>query len=313
MPSRKFAAWAADPQARLAVVGASGWVGQAFVDQALAGGLVFDRMRLFTRTPRPLAIGGAVFSTEPLEDATRLGPGRWLVVHAGIIGPDRARGEDHVQARQANDALLAQVLAMMQGADVSRLVMMSSGAAHQTAHHTAKPAYAQMKRDHEAVVTAWAAKAAAPLLVPRVFNLGGPYINYARNYALGDFIIGLATEGRIAIGAADPVVRSYVHVLEMAAVLLDMALDDSQDGAPFDIGGPETVELGDLAQLVAAGLGVPDPVIERPEPAGGLGDLYVAAPQHYQAALAALDRSATPLNQIVADTITYLRQAGEIS
>ena len=183
MPRRKFAAWANDPASRLASVGASGWVGQALVDQAVAEGFPPERMRLFTRAPRPLAVRGAVFSTEALDDSCRLGGGAWIVAHAGIIGPDRAKGDDHVEARQRNDALLAQVLGMMQGADARRLVMMSSGAARQAPGHAAKPAYAQMKREHEAAVTDWGRETGTPVLLPRVFNLGGPYINYVRNYA----------------------------------------------------------------------------------------------------------------------------------
>jgi nucleoside-diphosphate-sugar epimerase len=313
MPSRKFAAWASDPQARLAIVGASGWIGQALVDQALAEGFPPERIRLFTRTPRPIAIRGAVFSTEALDDSTRLDDGGWIVAHAGIIGPDRAKGDDHLETRQRNDALLAQVLGMAQGADVRRLVMMSSGAARQAPGHVARPAYVEMKRAHEARVADWGGKTGTPVLLPRVFNLGGPYINYVRNYALGDFIMGLAGEGQIVLGAADPVVRSYVHLLELAAVLLEAALDEAQGPEPCDIGGTETVELGDLARMVATCLGLVDPVIERPPPLGGAGDIYVADGERYQAILAGLDRTPVPLDQIITDTITYLRQMGDIS
>jgi hypothetical protein len=96
----------------------------------------------------------------------------------------------------------------------------------------------------------------------------------------------------------------------MAAVLLDMAVDETQGPAPFDVAGLETVELGDLARLVAEQLEIARPAIERATPTGGAGDHYVGDGQRYMAAL-----SHTPigLDRIVSDTIAYLLETGAIN
>jgi nucleoside-diphosphate-sugar epimerase len=314
VPRRKFAAWAQQSQARLALVGGSGWVGMALADQALAAGFPPERMRVFTALPCLLTINGVTLQTEALDAATRLGDGAWVVAHAAIIGPDRVEGGDLVEVRARNDALMSRVFRIAGGADVRRLLMISSGAAHQTqAANPAKAAYARMKREHETEVSAWAAKAGTQVLLPRIFNLGGPYINHVGNYALGDFILSLANTGALRISAGDPVIRSYVHVLELADVLLDMAVDHDEDQTPFDIGGTQTVELGALAEAIAAELAILGTVVSRPASTVGPGDRYAGDGARYQAHLAAMGRSPVGLAQIIADTITYLRRTGAIS
>lgn len=314
MPSCKFADWLARPDSRIAVIGASGWVGMALVDQilAVAPDLSPDRLRLLGSSRRPLTLGGHRLQIEPLDSAEPLGEGGWLMLHAAVVGADRVEGGDWAETRRRNDRLMQQVLTLAETGQTRRLVFFSSGAAgRRETGGPARQAYAQMKHDHEVEVADWAARTGRALLTPRVFNLGGPFINHAEAYALGDFIQALTQHGRIGIGigATRPVFRSYVHVSEMARVILAMAVDDAQSPAPFDVGGAEIVELHALAQVVAEVLGRAEAVIARPEPDGGDGDWYVGEGQRYQNALFQLGERPTPLTQIVADTVAYLEAA----
>jgi nucleoside-diphosphate-sugar epimerase len=314
MPRRKFEAWLSKPDACVALIGASGWIGAALADRVLAAGLPADRLRVFTSLPRTLKVGATSLRTQRLDDQSCPGKGDWLVLHAGIIGAQRVTGGDLGDVRRVNDGLLANVLGLAGAGQIRRLVMLSSGAAHQPGEGgPAKSAYSQMKRDHEDVVADWAARTGNSVLLPRVFNLGGPYMTHPQNYALGDFILSQARTGRIAIGSGDPVIRDFTHVLEMAALLLDMAVDEAEGPQPFDIGGGEVIELGALARLVAAAFGVETPAINRPAPTGGAGDRYVGDGARYQAALAKAGQTPSPLPIIIADTVDYLRQTGALS
>lgn len=316
MPRCKFAAWLAKPSSRVAVVGASGWVGMALADQVLAAcpDLTPDRLRLFGSSARELEIGPHRRRIEPLNANTRLGDGDWLVFHAAIIGGDRVAGGDPAEVRRRNDDLLDSVLALAETGGTRRLVAFSSGAASRIGTVSpARRAYAVLKRDHEVAVAEWGRRTARAVLIPRVFNLGGPFINHIETYALGDFAQALSRHGRIAIGAANPVFRNFVHVSEMARVILDMAVDDTQSAEPFDVGGAEVVELGALARAVGEALGQAEPVIARPEPGEGPGDWYVGDGLRYQSALFRRGEAPTPLTRIVADTVTYLEATGALS
>jgi nucleoside-diphosphate-sugar epimerase len=314
MPRRKFDAWATQTDNRVALIGASGWVGSALADRVLAAGLPADRLRVFTTLPRAMAVGGATLQTEQLTDQSRLGDGDWLVIHAGIIGAQRVINGDLSKVRRLNDQLLTDVLSLAKSGQVRRLVMISSGAARRPGEGgPVRAAYSQMKRNHERILTDWMSGSGRAILLPRVFNLGGPYITYPQNYALGDFILSQAKTARITIGSGDPVIRDFTHVLELAGVLLDMAVDEAEGPAPFDIGGGEAIELGDLARLVAAAFGIETPVIDRPAPAGGPGDRYVGDGLRYQAALAQAGQAPAPLPAIVADTVAYLRRTAALS
>jgi len=315
MPRCKFAAWLGRPSSCVAVVGASGWVGMALIDQILAAkpDLSTERLRLFGSRPRSLTIGGHDLALEPLlPSPTALGDGDWLVLHAGIIGADRVEGGDLVEVRRRNDAMLERVFALAETGETRRLAFFSSGAAARPdAGGPAKQAYGRMKRDHEIETTAWSARTGREVMIPRIFSLGGPYINHTEAYALGDFILQCARRGRIAIGAEVPVVRSFVHVLDAARIVLDMAVDDAEPGEPFDICLGRATELGALAEAVAVALAVA-PVVDRPPLAAG-GDVYVGDGARFQAALSRRGETPASLSRIVGDTVAYLRQTGELS
>jgi len=305
MPSFNFDAWLANPDCGVAIVGATGWVGRAMVHAVLAAApdLPPGRLRLFASARRPLTMAGHALKIENMEAGAALEPGRWLVVHAGVIGGDASR---EGEIRRRNDELLDRVMDLAAQADTERLVVVSSGAAGFASEPPApKAAYAWMKREHEDRVGDWSCKAGVRTLVPRIFNLGGPYMTFAPNYALGDFILRLSRDRHLSISAPHPVFRSYVHVLEAARTLLDMAVDQREDGEPFDVIGDRIVELGELANHVKLGLGAPDAEIVRPAPVDGI-DWYVGDGRRYQTALFKAGRNPTPLTTIVRDTIHYL-------
>lgn len=304
-----LAAWLARPDARVALVGASGWIGMALVHVLLDASpeLGAPKLRLFGSARRTIEVQGRTLEVEPLVGAADLGAGDWLVLHAAIVGPDRVAGGDAAEVRVTNDRLLAQVLDLADGVEAQRLVFFSSGAAQRTGFGSpAKQVYARMKAEHEDVTAAWAGERGRGLIMPRVFNLGGPYINHVGAYALGDFIQAARRDGRIAIGTASPVFRSYVHVREMAAVVLEAAVKPMFGAGPFDVAGAEIVELGALARMVGAALGMADIVVERPS-GDGEADWYVGDGRAYQSALFAMGRAPVPLTRIVADTAAYLR------
>lgn len=296
-------AWLSGGGKGVAVTGASGWVGRAIVQAALEAGC--GTLRLFGSTAGAIAVGGRSLPLEPLGGAPPLGGGEWILVHLAVAGADRFA--DPAERRAANDAMLASALALARTGALRRFVHASSGAVY--AEPQADPdreAYNALKRDQEEAVRAWADRAGAPLLVPRIFNLGGPYMNHAGRYALGSMIRQARTDGVIRIQARRPVLRSYVHVLEFARLSLALALD-AAPSLTFDTAGAAVVEMADLARAVGRVLGVEGLTIERAPMETGEEDRYVGDGAVYRAALGG---APIDLDAIIRDTDAWLGTAG---
>jgi nucleoside-diphosphate-sugar epimerase len=295
-----FADWTAGRKGGVAITGASGWIGSAVVDFLLRASPSETPipLRLFGSRPRKLEITGRRLPVESLCDAAPLGAGDWLIVHLAVLGGE----PDGLKA--ANDALLDQAFGLAQTGSVRRFVYASSGAVYQTEGSVRKRAYAEMKRAQEDDVRAWAGRTGAPILIPRIFNVGGPYINHIQAYALGDFIQQALAGGAIRIEARQAVVRSYVHLFEFARVMLDLALN-GEDALAFDTAGSEIVEMADLAQAVGRAMGL-DLDIHRPPMEPG-EDRYVGDGAVYEAALARSGAAPIGLDRIIRDTAAYLK------
>jgi nucleoside-diphosphate-sugar epimerase len=299
--------WAAAKRGGVAITGASGWIGAAAVEvvlRALPTGAGVP-VRLFGSASREIEIGAWDLKVEPLDAAAPLSAGEWLVLHFAVAGADRLGG-DPTALKAANDLILDQTLALARTGSVRRFVYASSGAVYQSGGSPAKHGYREMKRAQEDAVRAWAARTATPLLIPRIFNVGGPHINHIRGYALGDFIAQALEGETIRIKAPRRVIRSYVHVHELAAVILYQAL--GADGSvTFDTAGPEIVEMADLAEAVARALrlrlDIQRTLLEPGE------ERYVGDGRAYQAALAQSGATPIGLDQIIRDTAAFMQRS----
>jgi len=302
-----FVDWLGARKGGVAITGASGWIGAAATEvvlRALPEAGDFP-LRLFGSAHGVLEIAGRRLRVESLGEASPLGPGEWLFLHFAVVGVDRLGG-DSGALRAANDALLDQALALAGTGALRRFVYASSGAVYQTGGSPAKQAYAGMKRAQEQLAQAWAARTGAPVLMPRIFNVGGPYINHVRAYALGDFIAQAMAGDVIRIEARRPVVRSYVHVHELARVILDLALGPIGP-TTFDTAGPDVVEMAELAHAVGRALNRPID-IDRP-PMGPGEDRYVGDGRLYLEALARSGAAPIGLDRIIQDTAAFMRQS----
>jgi nucleoside-diphosphate-sugar epimerase len=279
--SAKFSGWSQGRRCGVAITGASGWIGRAMAHAVLeANGS--GPIRLFGSRAGLVEAAGRTLPLEALEGAPPLGDGEWIVLHLAVAGADRVAEPEALRA--LNDGLLASVFALMEGARVRRFVSASSGAVHQLGQGSPeKQAYAALKQSQELAARSWARRANRPLLIPRIFNVGGPYMNHAERYALGDFVRQALAGGVIEIGATRPVIRSYVHVLELARVVLDLALSDTDD-IVVETEGAAAVEMEDLAEAVGRALGLKLD-IRRPRLTSDSEDRYVGDGALYRAAL----------------------------
>lgn len=301
------------PSTRLAVTGATGWLGTALVEMAARAGLTSDngRLRAFASMPgrRVVEIGPPV-EVEALGHAAALtGPG-WIVAHFAALGKDRTAELSPSRFLARSEALQAAALRLIAGADRPRLIFASSGAVYGpegTPPALADEPYGHVKGRQEIALADWCRARTIPLSVCRIFNVGGPYGNKLDLYALSSLIRSALSGGTIPIRAQGAVLRSYVHVEELMAVLLDQVRSPDPGGVhPFDSAGTDVVEIGELAAEVCAQLGLdPARIVRRQDP-DAPASRYAGDGARYQAAVRRLGLTPIGIEAIVSDSIASL-------
>jgi nucleoside-diphosphate-sugar epimerase len=297
---------------RLAVTGATGWLGSAMVAMALRAGLNSDngRLRAYASREGVLTTKAGSVPLEALDSARPLRGSSWVVCQFAALGKERTRDLSPDAFVEANASILGAAFRLMERAQDPSLIYSSSGAVH--GPDGAPPAladepYGHVKGLQESAVSEWCVSRGIPLVLPRVFNVGGPHGNKLNLYALSSLATSARAGGEMIISAEAPVFRSYVHVEELMAVLLHLTLRTGPHRAvPFDTAGREVVEIGDLAALVCRAAGVPVDRLFRNYAPDRPASWYVGEARTYQQAVQAAGLNPIGIEQIVADTLASL-------
>ena len=75
--------------------------------------------------------------------------------------------------------------------------------------------YGILKKEDELYFQDLATRIGAQIIIPRIFNLAGPYINKCHSYALSNLIMQFIDHKKAIIQANRPVYRSYIHILDL--------------------------------------------------------------------------------------------------
>ena len=299
-------------KARLAVTGATGWLGSAVVAMALRAGIGpgDDRLRAYASRAGELDTEAGSVPLEALDQARPLEGPNWIVWHFAALGKERTAGLPPEEFVAANTAILEAAFRVMAAADRPRMVYSSSGAVYGADGHPPRldqDPYGHVKGLQERAVLDWCAARDIPLVLPRVFNVGGPHGNKLNLYALSSLAQAALAGEAPTVAARGPVFRSYVHIEELIAVLAHRVRRDSTGIAtPFDTAGREVVEIGDLAARVCDAAGLCPADVQRDYDPDRPASWYVGDARTYQAAVQAAGLTPIPLSAIVADTLASL-------
>lgn len=257
---------------RFIVTGATGWLGRATLEM-LASALVNEfreRVTAYGSRHQDMQLSqGVQLRIEPL---TKLAPhvdaAKTYVFHYAFLTKDKVAGMSEQEYFQKNRAISRQVRDGLAGRNIRGLLVASSGAVYDYRAGSGRDAsanpYGQLKAEDEEQFAAACAAAGIPLVMPRIFNLSGPYINKFSAYALSSIIADIYQGGPIRLTARQRVLRSYVYVGDVIELGVRRLL---QQVAPlqlvFDAAGEEVVEVGELADRVRSVLSAEDIAIER--------------------------------------------------
>ena len=304
----------ARPDVRYVLTGPSGWIGTAMLAalaERLAGTLGHgwaDRVVCFGSVARTLAAAGAVVPVRALETIAPADVAGAHVIHLAYLTREKAAELGERGFVDTNLAIDDVVLAAISREAPASLFTASSGAAQMAARGQDLHPYGLAKLRQEARFLEWGHAAGVPVLAGRIFNLAGPYINKVEAYAIANFATQARSTGKITIAATAPVFRSFLHVADLCALVLDCAHRRLIHDAPVDLCGAEVVEMADLADLVARSVGgkvrVLRGAVDTARPSAYLGDFTQTRVLAMQ-----VGRGLAPLRQQVDDTVAWLDRA----
>ena len=314
LSDRIVAALAADP-APIVVTGGGGWLGQAtldLLDQAL-GSTLPGRVFVYGSRPRvlPLRSGRSIACAALPTLAAYAGPPP-LLLHYACLTKDRVAALGPAAFLAGNAAIRDTVAALVRRYGARGIFLPSSGAVYGPGRSVEPDPdtnpYGAAKLLDEACFAALAAAAGAPLVLARVFNLAGPFINKPEAYALASFLVALIANRPVEIRARGRVFRSYLHVGDLLWLALGaLLLAPATEPVRFDTEGEVTVEVEALARRAAALLGRPDAPIDRAAPDGRADDVYVGDGSAMRGLARLLGLPLRDLDTQIVDTAGWLR------
>jgi len=135
--------------------------------------------------------------------------------------------------------------------------------------------YALAKQTGERMCSAVSADSQVRAKIARCFTFVGPYMDFDAGYAIGNFIRDAVCADAVQVSGDGTALRSYLYAADLA-VWLWTILFTGEDAAPYNVGSPDPVAIGDVARLVARVAGGTKPVRTARAP-----DQEPAPPERY--------------------------------
>lgn len=298
------------------IIGSSGWLSTAAQNYFWSSSTPFSEPIVIGSKKRVCdQFGNTIL---PLENAARLlrkeTDSELVVFHFAYLTQEKV-GKDVDGYLSCIDAINRHVVSIMDQLPVSGFVYASAGAAGidyscAPEQSAGKAVYGAKKLADEILFAELCDKHNIDYLAPRIFSLGGNYINKLDGYAISNMILQALKTGEINIHAKSPVWRSYIDVYDLIAVLVKRMEKGGQAGllsGCFDATLDVTAEMQDLALSVCRHFAINyEKIIRQKFLAGGIEDRYVGNSDQFIDLARSVDHDWNNLDQIVSVTADYV-------
>ena len=298
------------------IIGSSGWLSTAAQNYFRSSSTPFSEPIVIGSKERVCnQFGNTIL---PLEHAAQLlstvTDSELVVFHFAYLTQEKV-GKDVDGYLSCIDDINERVISIMDQLPVSGFVYASSGAAgidYSSAPEKSagKAVYGTKKLSDEILFRELCDKHDIDYLAPRIFSLGGNYINKLHGYAISNMILQALKSGEINIHAKSPVWRSYIDVYDLFAVLVKRLEMGGQAGllsGCFDATLDVTAEMQDLALSVCRHFEMNfEKIIRQKFFADGIEDRYVGNSDQFIDLARRVGHKWNNLDQIVSVTADYV-------
>lgn len=226
----------------------------------------------------------------------------YIVFHYGYATKDKlstlSDDEFNKNCQKINESLHQ----IIKNYNIESLIFPSSGAIYNQSN-----LYAKNKINDELYFLELSKKYNFNLMIPRIFTIGGPFINKPQDYALSNIIIQVKTNKKIIINANNDVFRSYIHVENLIDLFFKWLIDeDKETPLIFDISHPNKIEIKDLAKKIIEALKIDCEIIAPNFNSQNPSDDYVGNSEKMLSLLEKYKIKILNIDKIILDTNLYL-------
>ena len=300
------------------VTGAGGWLGHVTLDVllALCGPEAIGRITAVGRREGVIKLaGGHEITVHPWQLLRNMnGDSPVVVFHHAFVTKGQVGAQSEASYRQANREVQQAMAHFLARSKVIGLMVPSSGAVYAYLNKTAAATdplfvYGQCKYEDERVFSALADQYSFRVVIPRIFNLSGPYINNHQGYALASFILNCLNDEDIQVRADHEVWRSYYSAEDLVRLVLGIIAAPMWDKPVlFDTAGGEVVEVGELALRCVRLLGNGHREVRRPVIKPTEKDYYVGSPVIIREIERVLGMAPAALDEQIMETADFLKK-----
>ncbi len=244
---------ARDP--KFIITGVSGWLGRALLEilySCFGEKLSQNVIAISSSEPIITLYNGYQITTQSYDydfEKDAFGGREYILCHFAFLTKDKIAMMSGDEYKKQNRIIRDNVTKIIHQTKPTSILYSSSGAVYGQGD-----LYGVLKLEDEIYFKKLAGEIDAQIIIPRIFNIAGPYINKYNLYALSDFIVQLVNNKEILINANFPVIRSYIHILDIFKICFYWLFDDEKKEKfiIFDTGNKIKVELFDLAKMIIA-------------------------------------------------------------
>lgn len=294
---------------RIVITGATGWIGTALLAHLAQrfGSRWAESVALFGSSARTIeAPDGSKLAIRLLGDLAARDVDDAIVIHLAYLTKEKVVSLGERLFTDTNLAIDDRLLNALERGRPRAVFVASSGAAKLAAEGKDRHPYGLCKLRQEDRLLGWGAATGTPVIAGRIFNLAGPYINKVASYAIGSFALQARQTGKIRIDARVPVFRSFLHVDDLCALIVDAALRGVHRYRAIDLCGAEALEMSDIADAVIRHSGIAQVEVVRDGIDWSKPSLYLGDPTHTKVLAMEVGRKFKTFDQQVVDTLAWL-------